>query len=82
MFTVFYAQTLKDGTRARNSETFETMEAAKSRFLLELAQVTIAPNLKSVKAMIFDDDCKVHAYDNTELPEEVMPATEGAIPAA
>lgn len=70
MYTVFYAQTLVNGDIARDSKSYETLAEAKSKFLLELAQVTISPNLKAVKAMIFDDDCKIHAFDNTALPEE------------
>lgn len=56
MFNVTIIQTMKDDSKARSFNSFETLAEAKSSFYLELGQITVSENLKKVVAEIEDDE--------------------------
>lgn len=63
MFTVFFIQTLADGSTVRSNATYETLLEAKARFYLELAQVGTESGPKEVKAIIFNDELVTCAFE-------------------
>ena len=70
VYTLSFNQRLADGSVARSHLAFEDFAQAKSRFHLELAQVTINPDLKEVNAEIKDDYFNVICRDTTMVSEE------------
>lgn len=69
VYTLSFNQRLADGTVSRVHLDFDDFAAAKSRYHLELAQVTINQNLKEVNAEIKDDYFNVICKDTTMISE-------------
>lgn len=74
-YTLSFNQRMADGTVTRSHLDFDNIAQAKSRFHLELAQVTINPELVEVNAEIKDDYFNVICRDTTmvDIPADVDP---------
>ena len=76
-YNLFYIQEFKNGDPPiRSNLSFETRNAAVSRYHSELAQVGISETLSKVTAMVFKDDLNV-VIKGSEVLQEVQ--TQAAI---